>query len=159
MVGDDIGRALATPPRILVVDDDLPVLRTLSALLRAHLDADVLCAESGEEGLEILGREEVDVIISDFRLGAMLGDDFLVRCCELAPHAARILITGQADVELAKRAINQARVAKMLLKPVRGEELAREVRHALDSSRRVRHHADAFGRAAASVDRMNDVPP
>src|SRR3974390_429493 len=97
--------------KVLCVDDEPHVLEGLSLQLGRRYE--VLTAASGAKGLELLSRHEnVATIISDMRMPRMDGAAFLARARLLAPHAARILLTGQTDLESAIAAVNEAQVLK-----------------------------------------------
>lgn len=142
---------------MLVVDDEPAVLAVLAELLEHHLGVATLRALDAAEGLRLLGSRRVDAILSDFRMAEMDGSEFLARCATLAPGVPRVLITGHADIPLAKRAINEARVNRMLLKPVKTEELAKIVSELLAEAAASRHRSRAFSRTAALL--PDDAPP
>ena len=104
------------PPRILCVDDERAVLDGLSLHLRRRYQ--VLTAQSGAEGLEILGREAgINVVVSDMRMPVMDGAAFLTRARALVPDVVRVLLTGQADLDSAIAVINEGRIFRFLTKP------------------------------------------
>lgn len=138
---------------MLVVDDDPLVLAVVAELLEARLGAKVLRAPSADEGLEILRKERVDAVVSDFRMPEMEGTEFLALCAKVAPDTARVLMTGYGDVALVKTALNDARVNKMLLKPVDADELANAVSDAISRVTADSHRQRAFERASSLLDR------
>jgi diguanylate cyclase (GGDEF)-like protein len=124
--------------RILCVDDESQVLEGLSLQLGRRYE--VLTALSGAEALEILQREDrISVLISDMRMPHMNGATFLARARSIAPHAARILLTGQTDLRSAIAAVNEAQVLKFLSKPCPPPELHAAVETAIE------HHRQASG--------------
>jgi response regulator RpfG family c-di-GMP phosphodiesterase len=64
-------------------------------------------AEGGAEGLEMLDREHVDLIISDMRMPGMDGATFLAEARQRHPDTVRLLLTGYADMESTIAAINK----------------------------------------------------
>ena len=80
-------------------------------------DHRVLTANSGEEALEILKQEHVSLIITDQRMPGMNGTEMLRESLRDAPDAARIILTGYADVEALIDAINTSRVYNFASKP------------------------------------------
>jgi diguanylate cyclase (GGDEF)-like protein len=101
---------------VLCVDDEPQVLEGLSLQLGRRYE--VLTASSGEKALELLSSHEgVAAIVSDMRMPRMDGATFLSRARALAPSAARILLTGQADLQSAIAAVNEAQVLRFLSKP------------------------------------------
>jgi response regulator RpfG family c-di-GMP phosphodiesterase len=100
---------------ILAVDDEPANLRMVERLLRK--DYRVVTATSGEEALEILGRESVDLIITDQRMPGMSGTDLLRESMRTSPDAARIILTGFTDLDALIEAINTSRVYQFVSKP------------------------------------------
>lgn len=100
---------------ILVVDDEPANLRMVERLLRK--DYQVLTATGGQEALEILAREAVDLIITDQRMPGMSGTELLRESMQTSPDATRIILTGFTDIESLIEAINTSRVYKFVSKP------------------------------------------
>lgn len=103
-------------PKILCVDDEPQVLEGLSLSLRKR--AKPLTATSGEKGLEVLDEhEDLAVVISDMRMPQMNGAVFLSRVRQRRPDVVRMLLTGQADIDSAIRAVNEGQIFRFLSKP------------------------------------------
>lgn len=102
--------------RILLIDDEANVL---SALQRALFDEpyEILTAESGEEGLKQLQSHRVKVVISDERMPGMDGLAFLSAVREKYPETVRIMLTGQASLESAMKAVNGSEIYRLFTKP------------------------------------------
>lgn len=115
---------------LLIVDDEPDVLESLRHLFRRAYR--VLTAESGPEALEILGREEVHVILSDQRMPGMTGDVLLTKARHLRPDAVRMLFTGYADLQAVINAVNEGMIFRYILKPWDPVELEGLVRQAAD---------------------------
>jgi two-component system NtrC family sensor kinase len=110
------------PARILCVDDEKNVLR---ALERIFLDEEleIFTASSAEEGLDVLTRHPVPVIVSDYRMPGMNGVDFLKKVCERWPDTIRIVLSGYADTGTIVAAINEGQIYKFIPKPWNDDEL------------------------------------
>lgn len=119
---------------ILAVDDEPANLRMLERLLRK--DYLILTATSGEEALDILRREAIDLIITDQRMPGMSGTDLLRESLRTSPHSARIILTGYTDIEAIIDAINTSRVYKFVSKPWDPISLKAIIEDALDEHRR-----------------------
>ena len=119
------------PYGILVVDDEVAILESLELTLGS--DYRVLTAASGEEGLAILEREDVALVIADQVMPRMSGVEFLERAIEKSPRAIRILLTGYADIGSLARAINEGRIYRYIQKPWEPDEVRLNVKRALES--------------------------
>ena len=117
--------------RILFVDDERNILSSLNRLFFDE-DYEILLANSGKQGLEILQVHDVEVIVSDQRMPQMTGVDFLIQACEIQPNAIRIILTGYTDIDSAMRAINEGAVYKFITKPWNDADLKLVVKRALE---------------------------
>jgi response regulator RpfG family c-di-GMP phosphodiesterase len=116
---------------VLCVDDEPNILSALRRTLRAD-GLRVLTAQGGQEALETLERESVDVVISDMRMPGMDGAELLERVHERWPANIRVLLTGHADTSAAVAAINRGRIFRYLTKPWDDAELRSVLRQGLD---------------------------
>ena len=125
--------------RVLFVDDDPNVTRAMKVALRKE-PYEILTAGSGQEALEILETRRCAVVVSDERMPGMSGAELLARVRERHPDTIRIVLTGQASVDAAMQAINQAQVWRFLMKPCAPEDLALCLSSALEErGRRMRY--------------------
>ena len=127
------------PKRILFVDDEENVLRSLKRLFMSE-DYEVLTALSGGEGLAILKEIEVPVIVSDQRMTLMTGAEFLEKSRQPSPDAVRIILTGYADVEAAIGAINRGGAYRYVSKPWNDSDLLLVIKDAFEKYRLVREN-------------------
>lgn len=118
---------------ILLVDDEVAILRTLKRLFR-KTGHRILAASSGREGLEILKEEHASValIISDQRMPEMNGAQFLERAKKMAPDAMRILLTGYSELEALADSINKGEIHRYVTKPWEDNDLLVLVRQAIE---------------------------
>lgn len=119
---------------VLMVDDEVNILHALKRAVRRE-SYRVLMASSGTEGLEILKKEHVDLIISDQRMPEMTGVHFLSKVKELYPDTIRIILSGYTDINSITEAINYGNVYKFLLKPWEDEALKSTIRESLELAR------------------------
>lgn len=110
-----LGRSVKTRT-LLLVDDEDSILLALKRLLRRE-GYRILSASSGAEGLELLAKNDVDVIVSDQRMPNMTGEEFLRLAKELYPETVRMVLSGYADMQSITNAINQGAIYKFLSKP------------------------------------------
>jgi len=143
--------ASASPMTLLFVDDEPSILSSLRRLFRPH-GYRIFVAESGAAGLEILGKESIDLVISDMRMPEMDGATFLKAVRERWPGVMRILLTGYADVASTIAAINEGEIYRYISKPWDDNEIVLVVREALE-----RQHLEAENRVlTALTQQQND---
>lgn len=121
----------ARPARVLCVDDEPNILFALRRLFR-HEGYEVLLAESGRAGLEMLESQAVDIVISDMRMPGMDGTQFLESVRTRWPDTVRLLLTGYADVQLIIGAINRGEIYRYITKPWDDNDILLVVRHGLE---------------------------
>ena len=115
---------------LLFVDDEQIILTALHRLFRRE-GYQILLANSGKEGLELLGENEVSLIISDQRMPEMIGAEFLARSQEISPHSIRIMLTGYSNIEAATQAINEGGIYRYITKPWDDDDIKMIVHEAL----------------------------
>ena len=118
---------------LLFVDDERRVLSSMRAMFRREYH--VFVADSGQEALEIVDREKIDVVISDQRMPKMTGVEFLCAVKEKSPDAMRILLTGYADLEAIEASINDGEVFRYLMKPCPPDDLKKAIAMAVEATR------------------------
>jgi two-component system, probable response regulator PhcQ len=126
--------AKATSATVLLVDDEPYVLDGLKRAMRNE-PFECLTATSGAAAQELLARHPVDVVISDEQMPGMSGSVFLSLVRRQFPNAIRIILSGQATLEAAVRAINEGEVYRFFLKPCDPSDLAFTIHHALAHKR------------------------
>jgi len=106
---------------ILIVDDQPEILNALKRLLKD--DYSVFTATSGEEGLKILKKREIALILADQRMPNMTGVEFFTRSIQIQSYTVRILITAYADINASIEAINKGQIYHYISKPWEPDEL------------------------------------
>jgi CheY-like chemotaxis protein len=109
---------------ILCVDDERIVLTSLRDQIAHNFDNTYSCelAESAEEAWEIIEElQEEDaivlIIVSDWLMPHMKGDEFLIKVHERFPNIVKVLLTGQADEGAIARTRKYANLHRYLPKP------------------------------------------
>jgi two-component system response regulator AtoC len=115
---------------VLVVDDEVDNLDAFRFNFRKGFR--ILTAQSAQEGLEILAKEPVAVIVADQRMPKMTGLQFLERAKVLAPLAVPIIVTAYTDVDVLIEAINMGHIYRYITKPWDGKELRGVLLQALE---------------------------
>ncbi len=124
--------------RILCVDDEKVVLNTLMGQLyqtfgNRYIYESFTSAEEAEEYIDEVYAEgeNVDVIICDWLMPRVKGDEFLVRVHRRFPEVGLIMLSGQASPEAIERAKNEAHILAFVAKPWDKDELMNLVQKAL----------------------------
>lgn len=114
---------------LLLVDDEENIASALTRLLRRD-GYQILRANGGLQGLEILARHPVGVIISDQRMPGMTGTEFLSKVRERYPDTIRIVLSGYTDLNSVTDAINRGAIYKFLTKPWEDDLLRAHIQEA-----------------------------
>jgi sigma-B regulation protein RsbU (phosphoserine phosphatase) len=118
-------------PPILYIDDEQDNLTVFYSTFRR--DFKVYLANSGQEGLEIMEKNKVHLVIADQRMPEMTGIEFLEMIKLKYPECIRMVLTGYTDVEAIIQAINKGRVYRYVTKPWNKDDLRLTIDHALET--------------------------
>jgi CheY-like chemotaxis protein len=125
---------------LLCVDDEPIVLTALRDQLRRAYGSEFVIdvAESAEEALELLDElrdqgHRLLVIVSDWLMPGMKGDEFLVEAHRRFPTVVKIMLSGQAEQAAVDRARRDAGLHEFLAKPWNAEELVQTINQGLRS--------------------------
>src|SRR5271157_1436938 len=117
--------------KVLVVDDEPDVLRSVHDLLR--IDYEVVTCQQASEALDHLkAATDVAVILSDQRMPGMTGVELLQQARLIRPETTRLLFTAYADIHTVIDAINQGQVFRYITKPWEAAELESVIRQAVE---------------------------
>ncbi|MBI1985170.1 MAG: response regulator [Rhodospirillales bacterium] len=111
-------------------------------------------ARSARDGLELLAKNNVGVIISDQRMPEMTGVEFLKRVKELHPETVRIVLSDHTELQSVTDAINEGAVYKFLVKPWDDELLRANVRGAFRHQELARENEHLSGELKAAKDEI-----
>jgi DNA-binding NtrC family response regulator len=120
-------------PRILVIDDEESIRRTISMTLK-HEGYLVDTAENGKQAIEMTEANFYNLALIDIRLPDMEGTELLTALKRTTPRMVKIILTGFPALENAVRAINKG-VDAYLIKPVNTSELLRVIKEHLDKQK------------------------
>jgi DNA-binding NtrC family response regulator len=118
-------------PKILVIDDEVAILDTLRILLRRE-GYEVFTAAGGQRGVEMLPEVRPDVIVTDVRMPGTGGLEVLAAARELDASLPVVLMTAQASLQTAVRAVNEG-AFYYLQKPFANDELLAICRRATET--------------------------
>lgn len=113
---------------VLFVDDEKRILNALRSIFRREYQVHI--ATGGEEALEILAKNDIDVIVSDQRMPNMLGNELLEKVHQLYPKTMRLLLTGFMDKEAIIKTINEGEIYRFINKPWNNQEIIKTVAEA-----------------------------
>jgi DNA-binding NtrC family response regulator len=116
--------------RILLVDDEVHLLESLTRVLAIKKIA-VKTARDGREALDILGREQFDVIVLDVRMPVMDGIAALREIRQTDVLTPVLLLTGHADLNCVTEAMRSGGT-DYLLKPCNVDELVSAIENAFE---------------------------
>ena len=116
--------------KILLVDDETAILDTLEILFRGE-GYDVAVADSGPKALAALEDERPDIVLTDIRMPGATGLEVLAEARRVDPEIAVILMTAQASLQSAVRAVNEG-AYYYLQKPFANDELLAICRRAAE---------------------------
>jgi CheY-like chemotaxis protein len=113
-------------PRILVVDDDQPILALMKSLLR-EFQFEALTASSGAEALEIAQRETLDLILLDISMPEMSGEETIhaLRAIPAIRDVPIVIVSGHA---LPQSEIERLGANGAIQKPFDVPDLIRDIR-------------------------------
>jgi len=146
---------MARKHNILIVDDEVANLRLLRRVLGK--DYEVLEATSGQEGLELLKKHTVSLIITDQRMPAMTGVQMLEQSLPVNPDAIKILLTGYTDVQALIDAINAGHVYKYVPKPWDADELKLTVRRAIETFELKEHNIKLIDELKSAMGELEEL--
>ena len=105
-----------TLPKILLVDDEPRILRSLKAALRSKYR--IVTASNGYDAKDLLNKhKDISVVVSDERMPKLLGHELLCWVKINYPRCSRVLMTGYSDIEALQNSINDAEIYRYLTKP------------------------------------------
>src|SRR5881296_531238 len=117
-------------PTVLVVEDDIES-RTAMRKILDGVGYKTMEADNGQEALDLLPTEEIDILVTDLRLPVMDGVELLKRAKAADQEIEVILITGHGTVEVAVEAIKEG-AYDFITKPIKKAQLLHAVEKAAE---------------------------
>lgn len=107
----------APSEKVLLVDDDRNLLAAFTR--QFHNRINLVTAASGEDGIQAITYDgPFAVVISDMQMPNMDGLKFLIQARSIAPDTVRVMLTGNANLDVAIGSINDGNIFRFLNKPV-----------------------------------------
>lgn len=121
---------MSETPRILFVDDEERILRSLVMMFKSSFQ--VHSTTDPDEALALLRKHHFHVLVSDQRMPQMLGVDLLRRAREVSPNTMRLLLTGYSDLAAIVGSINEGEIFRYINKPWDPDELRSTLQRAAE---------------------------
>lgn len=115
---------------ILYIDDEKNNLVSFKSTFRR--DYHIYVASSGQEALEIMENQNIQLVITDQRMPDMTGIEFLEQIVPLYPDCMRMIMTGFSDLDAVIQAINKGNIYRYVSKPWNREDLKITIDSALE---------------------------
>jgi HD-like signal output (HDOD) protein len=114
--------------KILFVDDETNILRSLQ---REFIDTEyeIYLASSALEGTKILEAENIDIVVSDYKMPGINGIEFLRIVMKQSPATCRVILSGFVDEYSVLKALSSGLVSAYIPKPWETEALHKEINH------------------------------
>lgn len=119
-------------PRILIIDDEKSIRRTLREILE-YENFKVDEAQDGLEGLTMAQKEKFDIILCDIKMPKMDGMEALEKLMDAAVDAPVVMISGHGNIETAVDAVKKG-AYDFIQKPLDLNRLLVTIRNAMDKS-------------------------
>ncbi len=134
---------------ILYIDDEVENLEAFQDEFED--DFTIHTAATGEEGLHLLTREPIALVLADQRMPVMSGVEVLERAQQIDPRILRILITAYADIEVVIDSINKGNVYRYFKKPWEHEDIRTGV------MRGIEHYHSARERERLQAEKIENM--
>lgn len=141
---------------ILLVDDEENILAAMKRVLRRE-GYRILTAGGGQQGLELLAANEVDVIVSDQRMPNMTGVEFLRRAKVTHPETVRIVLSGYTELQSITDAINEGAIYKFLTKPWDDDQIRANIAEAFQHKEMVEDNRRLAAQLAVANEELADA--
>ena len=115
--------------KLLIIEDD----EEMSVLLKKFLEKynfEVFTASSGKQGISEFEKHRPDLVICDYSLGDLNGNEVIIKIKETEPSVPVVVITANSDVKIAISLMKNG-ATDLMVKPVLPDETIRVVKHAL----------------------------
>lgn len=133
---------LYPPDPILIVDDEVQMLRVFELTLKSEGLSNVVTQSDASRVLGMLAERPVSLVLLDLRMPGVQGHELLVQIREFCPAVPIIMITGESDLETAVRCMRLG-ARDYLSKPVEPRRLISSITHALELGE-LRHEYRTF---------------
>jgi c-di-GMP phosphodiesterase len=109
--------------KILVVDDEVEICRSLRRLLR-RFGFEVSFSVSPNEALQMVAAEHFEAVISDYRMPELNGTELLAQISRISPGTVRLMLSACAEIDTLARTYDEGHIARFVRKPWNDADLA-----------------------------------
>lgn len=141
---------------ILVIDDEAPIRETLKEILE-YENFSVTTADDGNKGLQLIQKNEFDVVLCDVKMPGIDGMELLDRAQALRPDLPFIMISGHGNVEMAIDATKKG-AYDFITKPPDLNRLLISIRNAIDRNNLVTETKVLKRKVAKTFDIIGETP-
>lgn len=144
--------------KILIIEDEAAIRRVLTRILTEENPAyQVLEAEDGQKGLELIKKEDLDLVLCDIKMPKMDGMEVLQAARQLQPDLAFVMISGHGDLDTA---VNSMRLGAFdyISKPPDLNRLLNTVRNALERNQLVAENTALKRKVSKNYDMVGESP-
>lgn len=141
---------------VLIVDDEINILRALQRLLRKE-QYNVLVASSAKEGIAQVSAHRPALVISDYIMPDQNGLEFLKQEQSMYPDTIRVILSGYADLDAIVHALNSGQIHHYITKPWEDELLKIEIRKYLEQWSLLKRHREMHQTMQFHVDAAVEV--
>ncbi len=118
--------------KVLFVDDEINVLKSIERGF-LHSNFKVVTALSATEGLRILDNDEIDIVVTDYRMPWMDGLQFLQCVKDRYPKINRVILSGYIEKSVAIESLTRGLASSYILKPWKNDEIEIKLKHILST--------------------------
>lgn len=118
-------------PKILIVDDEKDPRDVIKGYLLRHLECEVEVASNGKSALDLLSKQNFDLLLLDIKMQGISGMDVLRKAKALYPKTDIMMITAYDSHQVAKEALKEGAL-DCIIKPSSLEAIFGKVRHVLE---------------------------
>jgi HD-like signal output (HDOD) protein len=146
------GRGGSAAGNVLFVDDEENVLKSI---MRGFLHAGfrVFTATGGRDGLKILENEDIDIVVTDYRMPGMDGFQFLNIVRERFPKVSRVILSGFIEKSAAVESLTRGIASTYILKPWMNEEVEEKINHILETRKTLKS-----GKLLSVINQIETLP-
>jgi len=141
---------------VLFVDDERNILRAVERSLRT-LTGRLITVDSAGEAIEVLGQDNIDILVSDYRMPRRDGLSLLRDVKRAYPTVHRIVLSGYVDDPDILRALGSGLASSFFAKPWDDSQFRAKISHVLEVRRILQNRR--LLEIVSAVDRLATLPP